>query len=153
MEEIAQGTATATWTVVDRLVLHEGRLFVSSSSLLWPKHLATAHGAGHKGVQKTLQRLHVSYSPNAMYLVSRGKSRNKFRGGFLLLPLLRGLHWISSGRGTQAYIVCNLATKQWVTVPSSGWTPSPLNDLTYTYLGFDPAVSSHSQLVEFTQDD
>jgi hypothetical protein len=102
MEEIAQGTATATWTVVDRLVLHEGRLFVSSSSLLWPKHLATAHGAGHKGVQKTLQRLHVSYSPNAMYLVSRGKSRNKFRGGFLLLPLLRGLHWISSGRGARA---------------------------------------------------
>jgi hypothetical protein len=34
MEEIAQGTATATWTVVDHLVLHEGRLFVSSSSLL-----------------------------------------------------------------------------------------------------------------------
>ncbi|CAN6357162.1 unnamed protein product [Urochloa humidicola] len=61
------------------------------------------------------------------------------------------------------YIVCNPATEQWVAVPNSGWKPFSLSGLveiedpasytepnsTFTYLIFDPAVSSHFQLVEF----
>ncbi|CAM0147252.1 unnamed protein product [Urochloa decumbens] len=63
------------------------------------------------------------------------------------------------------YIVCNPATEQWVAVPSSGFKPLSLQDVgedldsddeigcTFTYLIFDPAVSSHFQLVEFVSDD
>ncbi|CAL4904933.1 unnamed protein product [Urochloa decumbens] len=61
------------------------------------------------------------------------------------------------------YIVCNPATEQWVAVPNSGWKPFSLSGLEeiedpasytepnsrFTYLIFDPAVSSHFQLVEF----
>ncbi|RCV19573.1 hypothetical protein SETIT_3G396600v2 [Setaria italica] len=62
------------------------------------------------------------------------------------------------------YIVCNPATEQWVAVPSSGWGPD-YNDesedsdsdtetsCTFTYLVFDPAASSHFQLVQFWVDD
>ncbi|WVZ95910.1 LOW QUALITY PROTEIN: hypothetical protein U9M48_041616 [Paspalum notatum var. saurae] len=66
------------------------------------------------------------------------------------------------------YIVCNTATKQWVSVPSSGWTPCEYSqssdseeeddsdtepgDFTITYLIFDSAVSSHFQLVQFGMD-
>ncbi|KAG2622297.1 F-box protein At5g07610-like [Panicum virgatum] len=64
------------------------------------------------------------------------------------------------------YIVCNPATEQWVAVPSSGWEPLLPSDESedysetgyncppFTYLIFDPAVSSHFQLVQFwTYDD
>lgn len=68
-EMIANGTTSAAWTVVDRLVLHKGRVFVPSSSALWPQLLATAHGAGHEGAQKT-PRLRASFfNPKATRLV------------------------------------------------------------------------------------
>jgi hypothetical protein len=66
------------------------------------------------------------------------------------------------------YVVCNPATKQWVAVPSSGFKPLSLLDnedfdpgsdidpdieCAFTYLIFNPAVSSHFQLVEFISDD
>ncbi|CAM0147257.1 unnamed protein product [Urochloa decumbens] len=65
------------------------------------------------------------------------------------------------------YIVCNPATEQWVAVASSGFKPISLLDegedpgsdsdneigCTFTYLIFDPALSSHFQLVEFVSDD
>ncbi|CAN6329982.1 unnamed protein product [Urochloa humidicola] len=67
------------------------------------------------------------------------------------------------------YIVCNPATEQWVTVPSSGWKPSwfhgddesedsddsdnESSSTIFTYLVFDPAVSSHFQLVQFWVND
>nr|CAB3488035.1 unnamed protein product [Digitaria exilis] len=56
------------------------------------------------------------------------------------------------------YIVCNPATERWVAVPSSGWRPDDDDEsedsdsetsCTFTYLVFDPAVSSHFQLVQF----
>ncbi|PVH63244.1 hypothetical protein PAHAL_3G504200 [Panicum hallii] len=52
------------------------------------------------------------------------------------------------------FIVCNPATEQWVAVPNSGWNPNlfhPWDDSScrFTYLIFDPAVSSHFQLVQF----
>ena len=65
------------------------------------------------------------------------------------------------------YIVCNPVTEQWVAVPSSGWEPLYPSDESedsdsetgyncppFTYLIFDPAVSSHFHLVQFwTYDD
>ena len=69
-QEIDQGLAGANWTSVDGFVLHRGRIFVPDTSALWPQILATAHGAGHEGVQKTLHRLRASfYSPHAGRLV------------------------------------------------------------------------------------
>ncbi|CAN6335162.1 unnamed protein product [Urochloa humidicola] len=61
------------------------------------------------------------------------------------------------------YIVCNPAIEQWVAVPNSGWKPFSLMGAEeildfdsyneprsrFTYLIFDPAVSSHFRLVEF----
>ena len=50
--------------------MHRGRIFVPASSSLWPSILATAHGAEHEGVQKTLHRLRASfYNPGANRLV------------------------------------------------------------------------------------
>ncbi|CAL5089011.1 unnamed protein product [Urochloa decumbens] len=43
------------------------------------------------------------------------------------------------------YIVCNPTTKEWKVVPACG---SPTS-LTFPYLAFDPAVSSHFNLVQF----
>jgi hypothetical protein len=55
---------------VDELVLHGGRIFVPATSALWPDILATAHGAGHEGVQKTLHRLRASfYNLQAAHMV------------------------------------------------------------------------------------
>jgi hypothetical protein len=69
-KEIEEGTAGAAWSLVDGFVLHQGRIFVLTSSALWPQVLATAHGAGHEGAQKTLHRLRASfYNPNANKLV------------------------------------------------------------------------------------
>jgi hypothetical protein len=50
--------------------MHRGRIYVPTSSSLWPQLLATAHGAGHEGTQKTLVRLRESfYNPRASKLV------------------------------------------------------------------------------------
>jgi hypothetical protein len=47
-EDIANGMTSAVWSVVDRFVLHDGRVFVSSTSALWPKLLAIAHDAASR---------------------------------------------------------------------------------------------------------
>jgi hypothetical protein len=57
--------------------------------------------------------------------------------------------------------VCNPVTEQWVAVPTSGWTPSPPEEVVdgdddceidaHTFLHFDPSVSSHFCLVRFWQ--
>jgi hypothetical protein len=49
-EKIEKGEAAAGWTVLDSLLVHSGRIFVPTASVLWPTILATAHGAGHEGV-------------------------------------------------------------------------------------------------------
>jgi hypothetical protein len=65
-----QGTSSLAWSLVDGLVLHDGRVFVPESSALWPQILAAAHDAGHEGIQKTLHRLWASfYNPHATRLV------------------------------------------------------------------------------------
>ncbi|CAM0147253.1 unnamed protein product [Urochloa decumbens] len=77
--------------------------------------------------------------------------------------LLLGHRRAGDSYDSLGYIVCNPATEQWVTVPSSGWKPFSLLDLVeiedpdsyterrsrFTYLIFDPVVSSHFQLAEF----
>jgi len=69
-ELIANGKSTAAWSIVDGLVLHNGHVFVPSSSSLWPQLLDTAHGVGHEGAQKTLHRLRASFfNPHAARLV------------------------------------------------------------------------------------
>ncbi|CAM0151089.1 unnamed protein product [Urochloa decumbens] len=61
---------------------------------------------------------------------------------------------------TLGYVVCNPATEEWVAVPNSGWEYSdpPERDgdkdsvryiCEYTFLIFDPAVSSHFRLLQF----
>jgi hypothetical protein len=60
-QQIEQGTALPIWSIVDDLVLYKGRIFVPSSSEFWPQILTTAHGQGHEGAQKTLQRLRYSF--------------------------------------------------------------------------------------------
>uniref|UniRef100_N1QR01 Uncharacterized protein n=1 Tax=Aegilops tauschii TaxID=37682 RepID=N1QR01_AEGTA len=50
------------------------------------------------------------------------------------------------------YVVCNPTTKQWAEVPRDG-PPLPLylrHPKRYNYLVFDPSVSSHFHLVQFT---
>ncbi|CAN6180756.1 unnamed protein product [Urochloa humidicola] len=70
--------------------------------------------------------------------------------------ILFGQHFRDSRRLPYKYIVCNPATEQWVSVPSSVITPYPPVEGHYysgiqahTFLIFDPAVSSHFQLLQF----
>ncbi|CAN6165423.1 unnamed protein product [Urochloa humidicola] len=53
------------------------------------------------------------------------------------------------GSARLGYIVCNPTTKEWKVVPACG----SLTSLNYTYLAFDPAVSSHFNLVQFQVED
>jgi hypothetical protein len=54
---IEAGTVGPGWSMVDGMVVHDGQLFMPASATAWPQILAHAHGTGHEGVQKTLQRL------------------------------------------------------------------------------------------------
>ncbi|CAN6343270.1 unnamed protein product [Urochloa humidicola] len=91
--------------------------------------------------------------------------------GFSILHSCNGLLLFGHKRrrsidNLHGYIVCNPATEQWVAVPYSKFKPFSLMSLEeiedyadyygytapssrFTYLIFDPAVSSHFQLVEF----
>jgi hypothetical protein len=60
-QQIEQGTTLPVWSIVDDLVLYKRRIFVPSSLEFWPQILTTAHGQGHEGAQKTLQRLRDSF--------------------------------------------------------------------------------------------
>jgi hypothetical protein len=59
---IEAGTAGPGWSIVDGMVVNDGRLFMPASAAAWPQILAHAHDTGHEGVQKTLQRLRTSFS-------------------------------------------------------------------------------------------
>ncbi|CAL5090920.1 unnamed protein product [Urochloa decumbens] len=52
---------------------------------------------------------------------------------------------------TISYIVCNPSTEQWAAVPSEHTPADKHNRTSRTYLVFDPAVSSHFQLVTFCE--
>jgi hypothetical protein len=61
LEMIDKGEATTKWYAVNGLAIHSGRVFVPTMSSLWLSILATAHGAGHEGVQKTLHHLRALF--------------------------------------------------------------------------------------------
>ncbi|CAN6197130.1 unnamed protein product [Urochloa humidicola] len=54
-----------------------------------------------------------------------------------------------TGTFSRGYTVCNPTTKQWEAVPAC----SSAGPITYTYLAFDPAVSSHFHLIQLEVDD
>jgi hypothetical protein len=60
-QEVLDGLHGKQWAVVDDLVTRSGRIYVPVSSSLVEELLATAHGAGHEGTQKTLQRLRTNF--------------------------------------------------------------------------------------------
>jgi hypothetical protein len=53
-------TAGLEWALVDALVVRRSRLFIPAIATAWPQVSEHAHGIGHEGVQKTLQRLYAS---------------------------------------------------------------------------------------------
>jgi hypothetical protein len=60
-QEVQDELRDKQWAVVDDLVTRGGRIYVLASSLLVKELLATAHGAGHEGTQKTLHRLRADF--------------------------------------------------------------------------------------------
>ncbi|CAL5090955.1 unnamed protein product [Urochloa decumbens] len=73
--------------------------------------------------------------------------------------VLFGHRRVSDTYNSLGYIVCNPATEQWVTVPSSGWSTwddgedeenqgDVRVEVLDAYLIFDPSVSPHFQLVQ-----
>jgi hypothetical protein len=60
-QEVRDGLRGKQWAVVDDLVTRGGRIYVPTSSPLVEELLATAHGAGHEGTQKTLHRLRADF--------------------------------------------------------------------------------------------
>ncbi|CAD6220816.1 unnamed protein product [Miscanthus lutarioriparius] len=73
--------------------------------------------------------------------------------GLLLFGCTEG----SENYHSLGYIVCNPATKQWVTVPSSGWVvpddEERDEEFESTFLFFDPAVPSRYLLIQFWHDE
>jgi hypothetical protein len=47
---IEAGTAGPGWSLVDGMMVHDGRLFMPSSASAWPQVLVHAHGVSHEGV-------------------------------------------------------------------------------------------------------
>jgi hypothetical protein len=58
---VAAGDYSDSWRINDGLILHDGCVFVSSTSAILPDALQLAHTAGHEGVQKMLQRLRADF--------------------------------------------------------------------------------------------
>ncbi|CAN6197134.1 unnamed protein product [Urochloa humidicola] len=74
------------------------------------------------------------------------------RNGLLLFGHLKDAH----NTEETCYIVCNPATEQWVNVPGCGRVDPTRRRSSYimhNYLMFDPAVSSHFNVVLFWEDD
>ncbi|CAN6328531.1 unnamed protein product [Urochloa humidicola] len=67
-DEVIFGTLGAPWRVHDSLILNGSRVFLTHTFALLPTVLELAHGAGHEGIQKTLQRLRGDFrSPRAQH--------------------------------------------------------------------------------------
>jgi hypothetical protein len=56
-EELADGSRSAPWALIDDLLTYEGRLYMPLASPLQQELLAAIHEDGHEGVQCTLHRL------------------------------------------------------------------------------------------------
>jgi hypothetical protein len=93
-DAIRGGAKPAAWSVVDGLILFNGRVFIDSSSSLGPMILELVHGTGHEGVHKTLHRLRTDFHfPNdrvavqdyvrACIVCQQNKTDHLQPGGFL----------------------------------------------------------------------
>ena len=60
-DAIRGGAKLEAWSVVDGLILYNGRVYISSASALGPAILELVHGAGHEGLHKTLHRLRAGF--------------------------------------------------------------------------------------------
>jgi hypothetical protein len=67
--KIEAGSTGLEWALLDGMVVHKGCLFLPATATAWPQVLEHAHGMGHDGVQKTLQRLRASFTPGDNRLV------------------------------------------------------------------------------------
>jgi hypothetical protein len=68
--KISAGQQRGPWSLVDGLVVFDGRIYVPASSPSLVAILTAAHGMGHEGIQKTLHRLRGDFHvPNAQKLV------------------------------------------------------------------------------------
>jgi hypothetical protein len=107
---IEVGTADPRWSLMDGMVVHKGRLFMPSSATTWHQVLAHAHGVGHEGVQKTLQRVRTSFStPGDNKLV------REFIRGCVVSQGNKTEHLHQAGllQHSQFHVRCGL-TSQWI---------------------------------------
>ncbi|CAN6180721.1 unnamed protein product [Urochloa humidicola] len=84
-------------------------------------------------------------SPFSFLTEQPGMQFLRFNGSCNGLVLFEHRDKDEPGSARLGYIVCNPTTKEWKAVPACG---SPTS-LTYPYLAFNPAVSSHFNLVQF----
>jgi hypothetical protein len=56
-EELADGSRSAPWALIDDLLTYEGRLYMPLASPLQQELLAAIHEDGHEGVRRTIHRL------------------------------------------------------------------------------------------------
>jgi hypothetical protein len=69
-DAIRGGTKPASWTVVDGLILYNGRVYIGPSSPSKPALLELAHGTGNEGAHKTLHHLRAYFhTPHDRVLV------------------------------------------------------------------------------------
>jgi hypothetical protein len=96
-DAIRGGAKPANWTVVDGLIIYNGRVSIGPSSPSKPALLELAHGTGHEGVHKTLHRLRADFhTPHDRVLVQdfvracvvcQHNKGNHLQPGGLLQPL------------------------------------------------------------------
>ena len=55
--ELRAGKRTASWAMVDGMIVFDGRLYIPPASPLLQEIRATVHDDGHEGVHRTLHRL------------------------------------------------------------------------------------------------
>jgi hypothetical protein len=60
-QEAVVGTKGTGWRMQDGLILIKGYIYLPATSCCLHQNLATAHGAGHDGIAKTLHRLHANF--------------------------------------------------------------------------------------------
>jgi hypothetical protein len=101
--ELAAGTRTAPWALVDGMVQFAGRLYIPADSPLLQEIVGAIHEDGHEGVQRTLHRLRRDFHfPNMKQVVQdrvrtcevcqRYKSEHQHPAGLLLpLPIPQGV--------------------------------------------------------------
>jgi hypothetical protein len=101
--KIEAGTTCAKWAIIDIMVVHGGRLFMPATAAAWPHILEHAHGMGHEGVQKTLQRIRTSFTLHDNRLVrdfirgcptcKRNKTEHLHPAGLLQLLAMPSVVW------------------------------------------------------------